>query len=79
MSATRTIYQAIEEAILEYTDGTGRIYSEQEEGLWNIADRTAAALAPTPDLAQTVIEQAEKIKRLENALIDHLKAEGEQK
>lgn len=36
-------------------------------------------MAAAPELAQTVIEQAEKIKRLENALIDHLKAEGEQK
>lgn len=56
MSDTRTIYQAIEEAILEYTDGTGRIYSEQEEGLWNIADRTAAALTPTPQIVHTVEE-----------------------
>lgn len=56
MSCTRTIYQAIEEAILEYTDGTGRIYSEQEEGLWNIADRTAAALTQAPQIIRTVEE-----------------------
>ena len=56
MSCTRTIYQAIEEAILEYTDGTGRICSDQEEGLWNIADRTAAALAQAPTIIRTVEE-----------------------
>lgn len=56
MSCTRTIYQAIEEAILEYTDGTGSICSDQEEGLWNIADRTAAALAQAPTIIRTVEE-----------------------
>lgn len=42
-------------------------------------DHDLTLMTAAPDLAQTVIEQADKIKRLENALIDHLKAEGERK
>lgn len=39
------------------------------------AQADTGLIAAAPDLAQTVIEQAEKIKRLEDALVAHLKSE----
>ncbi|MGV0870055.1 hypothetical protein [Corynebacterium kalidii] len=42
------------------------------------SDGDAAMILSAPDLARTVIDQAEEIERLKTALIDHLRQEADQ-